>query len=55
VVANYNSRNISLLEFTDFFESYRTSMVQWYQLQNDRADAIEALNFAVSVPIIITQ
>lgn len=54
-IANYQSRNISVLEFTDFYESYRTSMVQWHQLQNDRADAIENLNYAVGTDIYKTQ
>lgn len=50
--ADYQRRNISVLEFTDFLESYRTSLVLQNQLENDRADAIEALNFAAGTDIV---
>lgn len=46
VVTSYQRRNISLLEFTDFLESYRTSVVQLNALQADRMRAFEELNFA---------
>lgn len=46
MVANYEKRYISVIEFTDFIESYRTSMIQMNQLENDRVDAIETLNHA---------
>ena len=51
MLASYQKRNISLLEFTDFYESYRTSVVQWHQLQTDRAAAIEGLNYAIGAPL----
>jgi cobalt-zinc-cadmium efflux system outer membrane protein len=54
-VANYKNRNISLLEFTDFFESYRTSMIQWQQLRNDRVQALENLNFVIGAEVVHTQ
>ncbi len=41
----FENRNMSVIQFTDFFESYRTSVVQMNQLQNDRLDAFEGLNF----------
>ena len=46
MIANYENRYISVIEFTDFIESYRTSMTQMNQLENDRVDAIESLNYA---------
>ncbi len=52
MVSTYGQRNISILEFTDFFESYRTSIVQIHQLENDRVDAIAALNFVTGTVII---
>jgi len=52
MIANYQKRYVSILEFTDFFESYRTSMMQMYQLQNNRLDAIEALNYAVGTDLV---
>jgi cobalt-zinc-cadmium efflux system outer membrane protein len=51
MIANYEKRNISIIEFTDFFESYRTSMVQVVQLQNGRADVFEGLNYAVGADV----
>lgn len=47
MVANYLKRNMTIIEFTDFYESYRTAMLQMNQLQDDRADAFEALNYAL--------
>jgi cobalt-zinc-cadmium efflux system outer membrane protein len=44
---SYEKRNVSLVEFTDFYESYRTSMLQMNHLQQDRADALEQLNYSV--------
>jgi outer membrane protein, heavy metal efflux system len=52
MITNYEKRNISIIEFTDFFESYRTSMLQMYQLQNSRIDAIEDLNYAVGTTLV---
>lgn len=43
---SYEKRNVSLMEFTDFYESYRTSMLQMNELQKDRADALEQLNYS---------
>ena len=47
VTVNFQKRNISMLEFTDFYESYKQNVLQLNQLQNDRIQAIESLNFAV--------
>lgn len=52
MISNYQKRYVSILEFADFFESYRTSMIQMYQLQNNRLDAIEALNYAVGTDLV---
>jgi len=46
VVTSYQRRTISLLEFTDFLESYRTSVIQLNGLQADRLRSFEELNFA---------
>ncbi len=51
VVENYRKRNISLLEFTDFLESYRNTVIQFNTLQADRMQAIEELNFAIGKKI----
>ena len=50
--ASYERRNITIIEFTDFYESYRTSMLQMYQLFNDRLDAFEALNYAAGTTLV---
>ncbi|HUI63292.1 MAG TPA: TolC family protein [Bacteroidota bacterium] len=47
MVANYLKRNMTIIEFTDFYESYRTAMLQMNQLQDDRADAFESLSYAL--------
>ena len=50
--ADYQRRNITIIEFTDFYESYRTSMLQMNQLQNERLDAFEGLNYAAGTSLI---
>ena len=52
VTSNFLKRNISLIDFTDFVESYKNNVLQLNQLQNDRMQAIEAVNFSVGKPII---
>jgi cobalt-zinc-cadmium efflux system outer membrane protein len=51
-VTNYERRNINIIEFTDFFDSYRQAMQELNQLEMGRADALEALNFAVGAPVV---
>lgn len=51
VTENFQKRNIGLLEFTDFYESYKENILQLNQLQNDRMQAIETLQFAVGKTI----
>ncbi len=47
ITQNFKNKNISLIEFTDFNESYKDNILQFNQLQNERMQAIEALNFSV--------
>jgi cobalt-zinc-cadmium efflux system outer membrane protein len=47
VTDNFQKKNISLIEFTDFYESYKENILQVNQLQYQRMQAIEDLNFAV--------
>jgi cobalt-zinc-cadmium efflux system outer membrane protein len=47
ITDNFLKKNISLLELTDFYDSYKENMLQLNQLQNDRMQAIETLNFAI--------
>jgi len=47
ITDNFQKKNISLVEFADFCESYKNNVLQLNQLQNERAQAIESLQFAV--------
>lgn len=52
VIKNYEKRNISLLEFLDFFDAYKEDMIQLNTLLNNRANSIENLNFSVGKEVI---
>jgi len=52
ITENFKKKNISLIEFTDFYESYKNNILQFNQLQNDRMQALEALQFAVGKNIL---
>ena len=52
IVKNYEKRNISLLEFLDFYDAYKTNAVQYNTLQSNRINAFEELNFSVGKNII---
>ena len=47
LVSNYSKNNISLLEFTDMFEAYNSSIIQLNQLKADLNKSYEELNYAV--------
>ncbi len=47
VTTNYKKQNIDVVEFLDFFDSYKSSQIQYAQLQNDRMQSFEELSFAV--------
>ena len=47
VTINFEKKNISLLEFTDFYDAYKINILQYNQLQNEKLQALEALNFAM--------
>ena len=48
----YKNHTISLLEFIDYFETYKDSKIEYYHLLNNRFEAIESLNLAVGTTII---
>lgn len=48
----YQNHTISLLEFIDYYETYKNSKKEFYHLQNNRLDAIEDLNLAAGSIII---
>ncbi len=45
MISNYEKRDMTLIEFTDFFDSYRSTMLQVNQLQNNLVDTFEELNY----------
>jgi cobalt-zinc-cadmium efflux system outer membrane protein len=53
MITNYANRNMTIIEFTDFYESYRSSVIQMTQLQNSRIDAFEKLNFVSGKDVLI--
>jgi outer membrane protein, heavy metal efflux system len=52
VLENYQKRNLTLIEFTDFLESYKNSISQLNSLQNNRMQAFEQLNFVVGKKVL---
>ena len=47
VLENFQKKNISLVDFTDFYDSYKTNVLQFNQLQNEKMQAIENINFTI--------
>jgi cobalt-zinc-cadmium efflux system outer membrane protein len=45
VLENYQKRNISILEFLDFYDSYKENILQINSIQYNRVDAFEDINF----------
>ncbi|MBN9379982.1 MAG: TolC family protein [Chitinophagaceae bacterium] len=45
VVVNYQKRNISLLDFLDFYDSYKQNTLQLNSIQFNRVSAFEDINF----------
>ncbi|QMU29552.1 TolC family protein [Adhaeribacter radiodurans] len=52
ITSSFSKRNISLIEFIDYYETYTESISQMLQLQTNRARALEEVNFAVGTPIL---
>lgn len=50
VFINYEKRNITLLEFLDFYDSYKTNVLQLNSLQLSRINSLEQLNFVTGTP-----
>ena len=48
----YVQRDITIIQFTDFFDSYRQTMQQLSQLATTRVNAFEALNFAAGRAVV---
>ncbi len=52
ITQNFEKKNLSLIEFTDFNESYKNNILQINDLQNQKMQAIETLNFTVGKTIL---
>jgi cobalt-zinc-cadmium efflux system outer membrane protein len=52
IITAYQNHSISLLEFIDYYEAYKNSKSEYYQLQNNRLEAIEDLNMATGKTLI---
>jgi cobalt-zinc-cadmium efflux system outer membrane protein len=52
ITVAYQNHTISLLEFIDYYETYKNSKNEYYHLQNNRLAAIEELNLATGATII---
>lgn len=50
VFKNYEKRNISLLEFLDFYDSYKTNVIQLNILELSRVTSLEQLNYVTGTP-----
>ena len=46
ITVAYRNHTISLLEFIDYYETFKNSKNGFFNLQNNRLDAIEDLNMA---------
>nr|WP_244594346.1 TolC family protein [Leptospira ryugenii] len=53
MIMSYEKKYITILEFADFFETYRSSVVEMLKLQTDRMEAIENVNYAVGYRIYV--
>ena len=51
IFKNFKNGNLSLIEFTDFMESYHSTMMQYYQFEQNLVNACEQINFATNSKI----
>jgi outer membrane protein, heavy metal efflux system len=52
ILVAYQNHTISLLEFIDYYETYKNSKNEFYNLQNNRLGAIEDLNLATGCIVL---
>jgi outer membrane protein, heavy metal efflux system len=51
IIKNYEKRNMSTMEFLDYYEAYKNNVVQFNNLNNTIANALENLNFSIGKDI----
>lgn len=47
VTINFQKKNITMLEFLDFYDSYKQNVLQMNQLRFNKMNALEQLNFSI--------
>jgi cobalt-zinc-cadmium efflux system outer membrane protein len=47
IAGNYAKRNISLVEFLDYYESFRNNLIQLNAIQAERFNSLESLNYEI--------
>lgn len=47
IIDNFKKRNLSIVDFINYYDSYKNSVIQYFQLQSDRLNDLESLNFTV--------
>jgi cobalt-zinc-cadmium efflux system outer membrane protein len=52
ITKSYQNHTISMLEFIDYYETYKNSKLEFNHLQSNRLDALENLNLATGTIII---
>lgn len=55
VVKNYQKRNIGLIEFLYFYDSYKVNAVQLNNIQLNRVTALEQINYVTGTPFFNQQ
>jgi cobalt-zinc-cadmium efflux system outer membrane protein len=55
VYKNYEKRNINLLEFLDFYDSYKTNTLQLNNMQLHKYTSLEQLNYVTGTPFFNQQ
>ncbi len=50
VFKNYEKRNIGLIEFLNFYDSYKVTVIQLNNIQLSRVTSLEQLNFVTGTP-----
>ena len=51
IYTNFKNGNLSLIEFTDFMESYHSTLMQYYQFAQNLVTACEQINFVTNSKI----
>lgn len=52
MLKNYEKKNISLIEFLDYYDAYKGNVIQLNKLHFNRVDAFEKLNFSVGTEVV---